>query len=342
MERFLTNQEREQLKTRHRKEKDRRTGDRIKAVLLADIGWSWRQIAEALLLDEETVAKHVGEYKEHQKLSIQTGGTASKLNPEQTQELKAHLEAQTYLKAGDICAYVEEKHGIIYTLPGMTSWLKTHGFSYKKPKGTPAKADPVKQAAFIEAYEKLKEVTPDEEPILFGDGVHPTMATKISYGWILRGQEKPLATTGSRTRLNLMGALNLETMQAHIGSYETLDSNAMEAYFDILRKAYPKALNIHLILDQGPYNKSEQTRKAAEKRGIVLHFLPPYSPNLNPIERLWKVMNEHARNNRFFKTPNAFRDSIFAFFNTIWPRICMTQVDRINDNFQTLKSLVPA
>lgn len=51
-----------------------------------------------------------------------------------------------------------------------------------------------------------------------------------------------------------------------------------------------------------------------EKLNIKLHYLPPYSPNLNPIERLWKVMNKHARNNQYFTKPKEFRKQIERFF----------------------------
>src|SRR5690606_33281200 len=119
----------------------------------------------------------------------------------------SHLEANTYLKVEDICAYVQQTYGVTFTISGMTKWLHHHKFSYKKPKGTPAKADPEKQAEFIEFYENLLNTTNENEPIEFGDGVHPTMATKVTYGWIRQGRkhEKPIATTASRTRLNLMG-----------------------------------------------------------------------------------------------------------------------------------------
>lgn len=184
----------------------------------------------------------------------------------------------------------------------------------------------------------LLNKTPDDEPILFGDGVHPTMATKIAYGWIRIGTRKPIATTASRTRMNLMGAINLESMHVVIDSYETIDSPTMVRYFDHLMAAYPKAPKIHLILDRGPYNISIITREAAKKRGIQLHYLPPYSPNLNPIERLWKVMNEHVRNNRFFESAKEFRQEITDFFKVTWPQIAHTMVDRINDNFQRFNS----
>ena len=61
-----------------------------------------------------------------------------------------------------------------------------------------------------------------------------------------------------------------------------------------------------------------------------------YSPNLNPIERLWKVMNEQVRNNRFFKSAKDFRSEINRFFEEILPGIGDSLSSRINDNFQLL------
>lgn len=336
MKEFLNETERASLKEQHRQEKNRRVADRIKAILLADKGWTYRQIAEALLIDEQTIGRHVDEYVEDQKLALSSGGSMGKLSWVQTGKLVAHLERITYLKIADIVAYVQETYGVSYTVQGMTSWMHTHGFSFKKPKGTPLKADPAKQEVFIQAYEKLLNEISEDEPILFGDGVHPTMATKVTYGWIRMGVNKPIATIASRTRVNLMGALNLESMQVTIGSYETIDSETMVQYFDRLKVAYPKAPKIHLILDRGPYNISIVTRDAAKKKGIQLHYLPPYSPNLNPIERLWKVMNEHVRNNRVFESAKEFRREITNFFDVTWPQIAMASIDRINDNFQRI------
>ena len=67
MAKFLTNEERGELVTLHRKERDRKTADRIKAVLCADEGMSYPEIAHVLLLDEQTISRQVREYKEKQK-----------------------------------------------------------------------------------------------------------------------------------------------------------------------------------------------------------------------------------------------------------------------------------
>jgi len=327
--------EKEELELQHRKERDRRVADRIKAVLLNAEGWTQKQIAQALRIRYETVQDHLNDYKDSKKLKPENGGSQSDLDACQTSEIIGHLETHTYLKAEHICSHIEQKFGVTFTVSGITKWLERNGFSYKKPKGTPAKADPEKQAEFMEYYENLLNHLPEDEPIEFADAVHPTMATKITYGWIRKGQDKLIATTASRTRINLLGSINLETMDVTIAAYETIDSKAMEKHFISLRKKYPKAPKIHQILDRGPYNISKDTKDAAKKHGIVLHYLPPYSPNLNPIERLWKVMNELVRNNRVFKSASEFKRAIDAFF-VKWPEISHTMIDRINDNFQIL------
>ena len=106
-------------------------------------------------MHEETVKNHLNEYKEDEKLKIQSGGSESLLSSKQREELKKHLEENTYTKAEAICFYVKQKYGINYTVSGITAWLKSNRFSYKKPKGTPAKANKEKQAEFKKYYKDL-------------------------------------------------------------------------------------------------------------------------------------------------------------------------------------------
>jgi DNA-binding NarL/FixJ family response regulator len=79
---FLTQQERQDLRTRHKAEKDARVRDRIKAVLMADRGWTYKKIAEALLTDEVTVSHHVKEYQTDNCLRGHSPGHPSKLTEE--------------------------------------------------------------------------------------------------------------------------------------------------------------------------------------------------------------------------------------------------------------------
>jgi len=333
----LSDDQKRDLELRHRYEDDGRIRDRIKAVLLKNEGWKNKAIAQALRIHEETVRQHLTDWSTDEKLKPENGGSYSKLDDVQTRLLDTHLSNTTYTRVMDICAYVESTFGVRYTVSGMTKWLKEHKFSYKHPKNVPAKADLAKQEEFIEKYLTLVADTPLDEPILFMDSAHPTMATKVVCGWIKKGIDKPIGQTASRTRVNVMGAIELSTMNIVSCRPDYVNAETTVAFFDQLRLAYPLAPSIHIILDQSGYHRSQLVRDEALSRNIVLHYLPPYSPNLNPIERLWKVMNESVRNNVLFKSAKHFREAISEFFETTILKIAQSLRGRINDNFQTIK-----
>ena len=76
-----------ELKSLHKKERDKRICDRIKAVLLINKGYSYQQVSEILLLDDETVRRHIQEYLAFEKLKTKNKGSDSKLNKQETEEL---------------------------------------------------------------------------------------------------------------------------------------------------------------------------------------------------------------------------------------------------------------
>jgi transposase len=193
------------------------------------------------------------------------------------------------------------------------------------------------QQACIDHYNETLKYS--EDPVLFINAVHPTQSTKLSYGWIRKGQDKVIEATGSRTRLNIIGALLLQNIGATVtDTYDTINSESIVRFFWKLKKEhYPLEQKVHLVLDGAAYHQSELVKNAAKVLNIKLHYLPPYSPNLNPIELLWKVMNEHARNNIYFSSKPEFTSAIKQFFDVTLPEFAGTLVSRITENFQILK-----
>lgn len=333
----LSTDQKKTLENQHAKTRDGRERDRIKAVLLASEGWTTVMISQALRIHGSTVLNHLADYTLSEKLKPENGGSQSFLSATQTAQLIEHLTEHTYHHNTQIVAYVLEQFGVKYTVAGMNKWLHKNGFSYKKPKGVPHKFDAAKQQAFVTQYEQLKASCGVDESILFMDAVHPTQATKISHGWIRTGQDKPIETTGSRTRLNLIGALALNDIaSAVVNEYEFVNSESIVQFFGQLREKYPPNHKLHLILDGAGYHRAAVVKDAAMSLNIELHYLPPYSPNLNPIERLWKVMNEKARNSVYFKNKRDFRAALDRFFKETLPEIGSSLTSRINDNFQML------
>ena len=94
---------------------------------------------------------------------------------------------------------------------------------------------------------------------------------------------------------------------------KTVNGESIVDFLTRTRNVYQTSGTIHMVLDGAGYHRSRLVTEAAERLVITLHYLPPYSPNLNPIERLWKVMNKYARNSQYFATTKEFRRRINLF-----------------------------
>lgn len=334
---ILTVKEKTNLERRHRETRDACESGRIKAVLLRSENWSVTDIAQALRVHESTITRHINDYLNESKLNFSKGGSSGFLSDDQIQKLTEHLTDNLYHYSYQIMDYIDNRWGIKYSIPGLNKLLHRLGFSYKKPKGRPYKANAVQQEAFIKSYEQLKSRIKPNEKIVFIDSVHPTQATKLTYGWIKKGKTAEVSTSASRTRINIIGAIEVTNIsKALVTEYETINADSVIDFFNQLRQQYSMKTKLHIFLDQAGYHRSEELKKMARKLNICLHYLPPYSPNLNPIERLWKVMNEYVRNNQFFSSAKEFRSKICGFFKNTLPEIGYTLSGRINDNFQRL------
>jgi transposase len=341
MQNFLDQSEREHLEGQHKCERDGRVRDRIKAVLLYDNGWSYRRIAEALFITPEAVRQHTLDYEATRKLLPRNGGSFSKLNKAQTQFLLEHLKRHIYLYAKDIIAFVWDEFEIRYTLSGMTQWLKHHGFSYKKPAVVPGKANKEAQERWIETYQNMKENLPDDETICFMDGVHPTHNAKPTFGWIQKGERKEIPTNTGRQRINLSGLIDIFSKQVFFQEDETLEADSIISFLKMVEAGYPAKRTIHVFCDNAGYYRNKKVTEFLATSKITMHFLPPYSPNLNPIERLWKFMNEHVINNRYYEKFSEFRDSIFNFLCRLLnppDDLLYNLKRRITDNFRPVGS----
>jgi transposase len=314
---FLSDAERTQLKTQHRRERDGRVRDRIKAVLLYDKGWSIAAIAEALLLSEDAIREHISEYRESKKLKPENGGSAEKLSIEQSEQLGQHLQRHTYLYVKDIIAYVQSAWSVTYSVPGMRNWLQRHDFSYKKPALVPGKANEQKQREWLAEYEKLKQNLPADETICFMDGVHPTHNVQPAYGWIQKGVRKEIPANSGRSRINLSGVVDVIDHKVLVQEDKMLNADATISFFRKIEEAYPWKIRIHIFCDNARYYRNKAVTEYLRTSKVQLHFLPPYSPNLNPIERLWKWMKERVIYNTYYPEFEDFKLAVFGFFATL-------------------------
>jgi len=306
-----------ELEKFHRSLRDKRQADRVKAVIALSKGWSAAQVAEILLFDEKTSRHYFERYQQGglgELIDDNYSGAEPKLDAYQMSELEGYLEEHIFTDAKSIIAHIYKQYKVRYSLSGVTDLLHRLGFSYKKPKHVPGKQDPVKQQAFLEEYEQLKASKGENDPIYFADATHPQHNSVPSYGWIKKGQEKELKANCGRQRLNINGAINIETLESTTGFYDTINAQAAIDLFAKIEAKHPEADAIYIIVDNARYYRSCLLKEHIEGTKIKLIFLPPYSPNLNLIERYWKFFKKIVLNNHYYETFDEFKRACESFF----------------------------
>jgi transposase len=324
----------------HKKVRTLREGDRIKAILLLNKGYSYEEIAELLLIDDGTVRRWYVIYETcGMKTLLEDNyiGGISKLTTSEQLELSWHLEGHIYLTAKEICAYVLAKYGIDYTPKGMTSLLHQMGFSYKKPKHIPGKANQKAQEEFIEKYNELKANKSEEDRIYFMDGVHPLHNSQPAFGWLKKGKEQVLKTNTGRMRVNINGAYNIEEHKVIIREDESINSQSTIALLEQMLKEQPLGM-LYIILDNARYYRSQIVKEFLGKnQRIQFVFLPPYSPNLNIIERLWKFFKKKTTYNKYYEKFAVFKEKCLSFFDNI-DEYKMELESLMTENFQLIQA----
>ena len=186
------------------------------------------------------------------------------------------------------------------------------------PSGAP---DLNTQKKFIKFIAKtIQKAIETNDVVLFLDPVHQVHNVQNGYCWQLKGgiHTKQVATNSGRKRLTIIGAINPVTHQPTIlTTTDTCDQYMLLAFLAEIRKDYPTEKTIYVFLDNARYNHSKLVATEAKKLHIKLLFLPPYSPNLNLIERLWKFMKKKITANKYYKTFDEFIRVIHDFFKHI-------------------------
>lgn len=200
-----------------------------------------------------------------------------------------------------LCEVMAECTGLRVSQATMSRLLNTVGARLGRPR--PVLRCPWKKARktrHLRKISRLIEHLGRNEVAVYADEVDIHLNPKIGFDWMLPGQQKEVVTPGQNVKRYLAGAKDVRTGRIHwvVGVHKRSG-----LFIDLLKrllKMYPSAKVIHVIVDNYIIHKSRQTQLAlAGMPRIRLHFLPPYSPSFNPIERVWLDLHaEVTRNHR--------------------------------------------
>lgn len=319
-----------------------RLARRANALVLLDAGWSFAKVAEVLLLDDATIRAWHQLFVEggvEGLACFESGGSACQLNGEQSEKLKVWVGATLPRSTREIGAWIKREFGLVYAgRSGLIALLHRLGLTYRKPEIISRKLDVDKQKAFIASYEKQLNSLPDNEAIVFVDAVHPTHAARPAGCWSLGSDRPAIEQTSGRQRINIHGAIDLETGQTRMVEVETVDAASTIRLLESIELAWPLMAFIHVYLDNARYHHAKLVRAWLERPGcrIKLHFIPPYCPHLNPIERLWGVMHRNITHNKTYATCAEFANATLEFLREKVPRNWPRFRSAITDNFRVI------
>ena len=187
---------------------------------------------------------------------------------------------------------------------------KKNGFRHRKTAPIPGKVNPQGQKTFLDQQltPVLEQAEAKERHVFFMDAAHFVMGAFIGYLWSVVRIFTP--TSPGRRRFNVLGALHAITHELVTVVNDTYINT--ESIIMLLKRLAEKFtdLPITVVLDNASYQRNQRVMETAKELHIELLFLPPYSPNLNLIERFWKFVRSECLNAKYYKTFNAFRDAI--------------------------------
>lgn len=293
--------------------RDKGLATRVQIVLHAAKGRDSRTIAEALDCHRSWVSRVLQRFREEGQAGLmdrrEDNGQA-KLNEEYLGQLYEVVSRgppdygyrrPTWTREL-LVDVMTDLTGIRIHVGTMSRALKILGARRGRPR--PVVRCPWSQAAKNKRIRALRQRVanlPPGEVAVYQDEVDIHLNPKIGLDWMNRGQQKEVVTPGQNQKRYLAGALNARTGELTVVEGTRKNSALFIDLLKALRADYPIARRIHVILDNFRIHTSQISQMALAAFGgrIVLHFLPPYCPNENKIERLWQDLHsEVTRNHR--------------------------------------------
>jgi transposase len=183
----------------------------------------------------------------------------------------------------------------------------------------------------LQGIRRLEARASAQQPVLYVDEVDIHLNPKIGRDWMLRGRQRRVITPGNNDKFYLAGALDVRTGRLHTTGTDRKNATLFCQLLWLLATRYRRAERIHLILDNYGIHKARRTRKVLAALGgrMVLHFLPPYCPDANRIERVWQDLHANVTRNHRCKTMLRLLDEARRYLDAYrWRRALERSVAR--------------
>jgi transposase len=326
----LRSSERKALLQHYRRHPDPAVRLRAHLLLLLANGYAWATIAAVLFCSTRTIARW--------RRRFERGGVAAVLDerrgrrsPFGTWLIRLVVGWVTqrcprdfgFLRSRWCCGVVvillAETTHVRVSAETVRRWLHRENLVWRRPRPVLGPRDP-RRAAKLRKLRQLLGTLPDDEIALFQDEVDVNLNPKIGSLWMRRGVQAEVPTPGTNEKRYLAGSLNWRT--GDVALTEGLPREGRNAalflrHLDDLRSRFRCYRKIHVICDNAIFHTCRAVQAYLRRWGqrIELHFLPTYSPEANPIERIWWHLHEEITRNHRCRSLDELLDLTFAWLD---------------------------
>jgi putative transposase len=324
----LSAQDRKALLDLYRHPGDPQVSHRAHILLLLAEGYPWDTIAAVLFTSASTIARWQQRFRDGgldalagrapgppPRFSWHWVGVAVHWVTERTPR------AFGFVRSRWTCALVAVLLWSCYQLAvsreTVRRWLHQADLVWRRPRPVLRRRDPLRQTK-VRALRHLLANLPRDEVAVFEDEVDVNLNPKIGSMWMRRGQQAEVETPGDNEKRYLAGSMNWRTGTLWVTEGAKRDGALFVRHLEDLRRRLRRYRRIHVFCDNARFHQAAKCKRLQaylERWGhrIVLHYLPLYAPETNPIERVWWHLHDEVTRNHQCLTIEELLDLVFRW-----------------------------
>lgn len=330
----LTPAQRQDLLDHYRRSTDPDVGHRAHILLLLADGHPWATIAAVLFCSTSTISRWQRRFDK--------GGTDAVFGrPRGRRRSGIHIWATLVIRwvltlspthfrfarsrwsCEAVAVVLREDFGASVGRETVRLWLRDADLVWRRPRPTIRPKDPDREAKLRTLRTLLKRL-PADETAVFMDEVDVNLNPKVGCMWMKRGEQAAVETPGNNEKRYLAGSIHWRTGRVILTEGKPKEGRSAALFLrhlDDLRRAFRHYRVIHVLCDNAGTHTAEGSklvRAYLKEWGhrVKVHYLPKYSPDTNPIERVWWRLHEAVTRNHRCHTLGELLDLTFDWFET--------------------------
>jgi transposase len=327
----LDARQRQALLDRYRKDPDPDVRFRSHILLLLADGHTWETVTAILFCSSRTIDRWVKRFHSEgvEGMAGHKLGRPFRFDPNclgvvlywvTTKLPKDFGFLRSRWTCGALALLLWSRHGLDVSPETVRRWLHRGAMVYRRPRPTVGPEDEQREAKLERLRDLLAEL-PADETVVWEDEADINTNPEIGRMWMRRGQQAEIPTPGTNDKRYVAGSIHWRTGMVFATEGPKRDEKLFLAHLEDLRRRLRRYRKIHVICDCAKFHHSNAVQEylAKYRDRIELEMLPAYSPDANPMERIWWLVREHITRNHRCHDLGELMGMVMAYLETEAP-----------------------